>query len=145
MYKNSFFMSFSGTILRPIRRQFTFTSDTGLGVGMGIGKYLGENNSIELQVDHDLYLSGTLKYRLEYFPKRPRMSLGIVLGYKRELVALSRLDQFIANNEVLAKGYLIYGLTIQLPMVYNGFRLEFLYWNADKDLLVARFGFVFLF
>lgn len=103
------------SLLFPRARTFNYTTDTGLGVFVGAGRYFGRNHVVDLSLDWDLYPGASFRYRYEWRGNTSNVTFSPVLGVKAKLLNAKPLDKFLDSNEELQSLFGIAGVAIAIP------------------------------
>ncbi len=114
--EDKFYVRANVSLIFPRRATFPVTTDTGLGMHVGGGRYFGTKHVVDLGFDWDFYPAVALTYRYLFEVKIPRLSLGPILGIKLK-IANGPLDNFILDPTAPKSTYYVGGLHIAFPIV----------------------------
>lgn len=106
----------------------------GLGLFVGIGKYFGRNNVLELELANDVYLAATLRYRLEFHVISPTFSFGPVFGFRAKVREAVIKNPFL--NEPARNSFIVIGGFVGMPVGRTIVTFEI-------DYLVNRQAFIY--
>lgn len=127
-------------LLFPKSSTFSLRTDTGLGIFMGAGRYLGRNHVVDGGLDWDLYPSATLRYRYEWRNKNQTVNLAPILGIKTRIARQNPLDNFYDPAENLKGVYGIVGIGAGFPVGLTIVQAEVLTYLNRQFFVVASLG-----
>jgi hypothetical protein len=139
-YLNETYAKMGLSLLLPRRRTFSFNTDTGLGLFIGMGQYFGRNHVADLSLDWDIYPSLTVRYRYEFHQASPAITYGPVIGYKIKAASMKPLDNFIEDADSLKTSFFLLGMIVGIPMNRALVTMEFLFLTNQQSFLVMNTG-----
>jgi hypothetical protein len=140
-YDNATYLGLVLSLLLPRQSTFSVGTDSGLGVGAGVGHYFGRHHVVEGSVVWDFYVALDLQYRYELRSSTSGLSAGPVVGYRTKLFALSPFDKFIVDPARARHTYYYFGGLVTLPTSgASVLRAELLYMRNVQQVFVAKVG-----
>lgn len=139
-YTNAWYFRTGLNLLFPRGSTFTYATDTGLGVFVGVGKYLERNFVFDSTFDWNLYPAISLRFRYEWKNEKQTLNLGPVLGMKLRLAKQRPLDNFIDSREELRGILLQGGLGAGFPLGLSVVQTELLAEFNRQFFVVASLG-----
>lgn len=139
-FLDSWYLRTGLLLLFPKSSTFNLRTDTGLGIFMGAGKYLGRNHVVDGAVDWDIYPSATVRYRYEWRNKNQTLNLGPIIGVKTRIARQNPLDNFFDPSENLKSIYGIVGLGAGFPVGLTIVQTEVLGYFNRQFFVVASLG-----
>ena len=128
------------TLIFPKASTFNFRTDTGLGIYLGAGRYIGRNHVVDGGLEWDLYPSAILRYRYEWRNKSQTLNLGPIIGVKTRVVRKKPLDNFFDPSEDLQSTYGVLGLGAGFPVGLTIVQSEVLGYFNKHFFVVASLG-----
>ena len=127
-------------MISPRARTLDFQSQTGLGLFVGLGHYLGRNHVADLSFDWDLYPSLSIRYRFEVHSKSPALTFAPVLGFKTRAAELRPLDDYLEFPERVKGSFWMFGFLVGFPLEHAMVTLELLYLTNQQAFLLFNGG-----
>ncbi|MFM8270348.1 MAG: hypothetical protein ACKN9V_09195, partial [Pseudomonadota bacterium] len=118
-YLNTTYLQTEFHLLFPRGPTFTYPTDTGLGVCVGLGHYFLRNHAAEFNLDWNLYPAANALYRYEWRNRKNTINLGPIVGLKLKLGSQKPLDKYLDPREDLKSVYGIVGLGVGLPVGFS--------------------------
>lgn len=137
IYKGSYYVRTGATVLFPRSSTFSKKTDTGLGVLVGIGKYVEEQHVAEAGINWELYPALALRYRFEWRNKSNTLNLGPILGFQVRLLDRDPLDKYLDPNEELKSVYGIIGIAAGHPIGLSILQTEVLAYFNQQFIVVG--------
>lgn len=143
-FLNSTYFRANLALVLPRPESFPSGSDTGLGFGIGGGRYLGRHHVFDFSLSWDLYIAAAVRYRYEIHTTRSGLTIGPVLGYKFRLLDVDPFDRFITNPDELRPSFWLAGLFLGMPMSAGAMMsVEFSYHFNGQNLIFLNAGISF--
>jgi len=139
-YTNAWYVRTGLNLLFPRGSTFTYPVDTGLGVFVGIGKYLERNIVFDSTLDWNVYPAIAFRFRYEWKNEKQTFNIGPLLGMKLRLADQRPLDNFINPKEELRGVFLQGGLGAGFPLGLSVVQTEILAEFNQKFFIVASLG-----
>lgn len=139
-YLNKTYFKAGLSLLFPRARTFQYTTDTGLGVFLGAGRYFGRNHVVDASLDWDLYPGASLRYRYEWRGINSNVTFGPIIGLKARLFDAKPLDKFLDANEDLQTVFGIAGIAIAVPTGLSVIHTEVTAFVNRQVVITASIG-----
>ncbi len=114
--ENVFYIRGNLSLIFPRRSTFSISTDTGIGMHVGFGRYFGTKHVIDVGFDWDFYPAVSMQYRYLFHIKVPSIFIGPMLGIKMK-IASGPLDNFITDPTVPKSTYYMAGLHVGFPVI----------------------------
>jgi len=135
-YSNAWYLRTGLNLLFPRSSTFTYSTDTGLGLFVGGGKYLNKNLVLDSSFDWNLYPALSLRVRYEWRNEKQTLNLGPVFGMKVRLAKQRPLDNFIDSKEELQGFMALGGVGAGFPLGLSIVQTEILA-ELNKQLVIS--------
>jgi len=139
-FLNASYIKTGLTLLFPRGANFSYSTDTGLGVFVGGGHYFGRNHVLDGSFDWDLYPALTLRYRYEWRNKNETLNIGPVIGLKAKLSDQKPLDKYLDPREELKSIYGVVGIGAGFPLGLSLVQTEILAFFNQQLFINASLG-----
>jgi hypothetical protein len=128
------------SLISPKTQALTGNADDGVGAFLGIGQYIGKHHVGEFAFEYDLYPSLTLRYRFEFHPTVPAISISPVIGYKIKVANFTPFDNFLSNPNDVPTSFFVFGANLAIPLTNSAVVLEFLYLVNNQAFFFTNVG-----
>jgi len=141
IYENEYFLNFEAGLLKPFADRFTYPVDLGLGVTLGIGRFVDWNHAFSVGMEYDVHSAFFAKYQYWFHFDKPYLSFGPSLGIRQKVFNLLPWDNYINESEKLPSQYLQLGIDVMFPMMRNSLLVGVEYLASQKPFLKMSLGF----
>ena len=131
-------------LLLPRNTSFNFSTDSGIGAFVGVGRYLGSRHILELRLDWDIFVGATLTYRFE-IKTNGGLSFGPQFGIKQKIFNVEPFDNFISKPTLLRKTFYIVGVGAGIPISGSSLIQTDLHYVTNSQTFFVANGSVHLF
>jgi len=127
-------------LLFPRGSSFSYSTDTGLGIYAGLGRYFGRNHAVDVNLDWDFFPAATVQYRYEWRNQNQTINLGPIVGVKLKLANQKPLDNYLDSREDLKSIYGVVGVGAGLPVGVSIVQTQILAFFNKQLFVVASLG-----
>ena len=139
-FPKSTYLIGSLSLLLPRQRSFSYATDMGLGISVGVGHYFDKHHVVQGNLDWDLYPGFSARYRYEWRGSSSNVSFGPVVGVKTRLFAGRPMDNFLDSREDVDKFFGILGGFVSLPVGLSILHTELALFLNKQVVITATVG-----
>lgn len=139
-YLDAWFLRTGLDLIFPRASTFNYRTDTGLGIFVGIGKYMGRKFSVDTAFDWNLYPAVSFRIRYEWHNQRQTLNLGPLIGVKFRVADRRPLDNFMSPDEDLKGTLFKLGVGAGFPLGLSIVQSELFAEFNQQLYIVASLG-----